>query len=85
MTLQAAQQRTGLWQKFNDVAIEASKDANNVRLEIGPGYRCTFYIILESFFLKSVLKGRTELKKLIFRVVNTGGVEASWSCPNYAS
>ena len=37
--LQEAQQRTGLWQKFDDVRIEASKDVNNVRLEIGPGYR----------------------------------------------
>ena len=37
--LQEAQQRTGLWQKFDDVRIEASKDINNVRLEIGPGYR----------------------------------------------
>ena len=28
-----------MWQKFNDVRIEAGKDVNNVRLEIGPGYR----------------------------------------------
>ena len=37
--LQEAQQRTGLWQKFNDVAIEAGKDVNKVRLELGQGYR----------------------------------------------
>ena len=37
--LQEEQQRTGLWQKFNEVAIEAGRDVNNVRLELGEGFR----------------------------------------------
>ena len=44
--LQEAGQRTGLWQKFDDVRIEAGKDVNNVRLEIGPGYRCVVLLIV---------------------------------------
>merc|ERR1712098_731798 len=51
-----SQQRTGLWQKFNDVEI-TTKDNNTFRIELDPGVR----------------------------MVKTGGIEATWSCPSYAS
>ena len=33
------QQRTGLWQKFDEVKVEKVKDLNDYRIELAPGCR----------------------------------------------
>ena len=33
------QQRTGLWQKFEEVTVESVKDVNDYRIELAPGCR----------------------------------------------